>query len=71
MKKAFDQKAFRVSKSLFNEVVYDGTTQETLTEDSNKVTSSSEAKILEDSDGFVEINIYAQSPDESDISLND
>ena len=42
-----------------------------LTEDSNEDTSEGEPEILEDSDGNIQINIYAASPEESEIYLSD
>ena len=42
-----------------------------LTEDSNEDTSEGEPEILEDSDGQIQINIYAPSPEESEIYLSE
>ena len=42
----------------------------TQSEESRDDTSSGEPSILEDSDGNIEINIYAPSPNESEISIN-
>ena len=48
-----------------NPVLSDDTEPEILTPDSNEDTSEDDPEILEDSDGNIQINIYAPSPEES------
>ena len=48
-----------------NKIDYYGLLPVVVTEDSNEDTSKDDADILEDSDGNIQINIYAPSPEES------
>ena len=49
---------------------YDTAISVTQSEESSEDTFSEQPSFLEDSDGNVELNIYAPSPNESEIDLN-
>ena len=54
-----------------NKIDYYGLESTLLSPDSNEETSEGEPEILEDSDGNMQINIYAPSPEESEIYLSE
>ena len=54
-----------------NKIDYYGLESTLLSPDSNEETSEGEPEILEDSDGNIQINIYAPSPEESEIYLSE
>ena len=61
----FRKRQFHLKKATMNKIDYYGLEPTVLPPDSNEDTSEDDPEILEDSDGNIEINIYAPSPEES------